>query len=84
MGATDMADTETTDAEQMCDLVKSIADRSADPDAAYEAFLLGLETARAYREQGSTPKPRKATVRKEPRLMPAEDDHYPTEWTLDS
>ena len=96
MSATDVADRETTNVEHVCDLVKSVADRSADPEAAYEAFLLGLEMGLVYRDQATiqeptagrtntssaAPEPRKATIRKAPRLIPAEDDNFPTEWTL--
>ncbi len=43
MVVTSVEQRQMTQTEEFLDLARSIADRSADPDATYESFLLGLE-----------------------------------------
>lgn len=43
MGVTSVEGRQITQTEEFLDLARCIADQSADPDATYESFLLGLE-----------------------------------------
>lgn len=47
MVATSVEGRQLTYTDEILDLARSLADRSADPDATYESFLLGLELGMA-------------------------------------
>lgn len=48
MVATSVEGRQVTQTKEFLDLARCIADQSADPDATYESFLLGLEMGMVY------------------------------------